>query len=164
MGLKFTVIDSRGPLAALVCLALLSGGLVAGCTPEINHRGYYSKAGALAHVGEGMAKSEVEGLMGSPSTTASINFNGDSYYYITSVTQGRSFLNPVETKREIIAIRFDREDRVTSVAQYGLQDGRIININTRKTPVIGQEFSLLKELFRNAPNLGPSDGILGRKL
>ncbi len=149
---------------AIVVLALLLGGMVTACTPEINHRGYYSKAGALSQVGEGMAKTEVEGILGSPSTTASINFAGDSYYYITSVTQGRAFLDPVEVKREIIAIRFDKSDQVSSVAQYGLEDGRIININTRKTPVAGQEFSLLKELFRNQTNVGPGIGNLKRKI
>jgi outer membrane protein assembly factor BamE (lipoprotein component of BamABCDE complex) len=45
---------------------------------------------------EGMAKSEVEAIMGSPSTTASVNLQGDSYYYISSVTTQRSFLDPQE--------------------------------------------------------------------
>jgi outer membrane protein assembly factor BamE (lipoprotein component of BamABCDE complex) len=134
--------------------SLLTTGLVAGCTPEINHRGYYAKSGALSQVNEGMAKSEVEGIMGSPSTTASINFQGDSFYYISSVTQGRAFLNPVETKREVIAIRFDKQDQVQSVANYALEDGRVININTRKTPVPGAEFNLLNELLRGASSGG----------
>jgi outer membrane protein assembly factor BamE (lipoprotein component of BamABCDE complex) len=95
-----------------------------------------------------MPKSEVEGILGSPSTTASVNFQGDSYYYITSITQGRSFLEPREVNREVIAVRFDKQDQVTSVAQYALEDGRIININSRKTPVPGDEFSILNELFR----------------
>lgn len=156
------VANRRFPL--VVAVALLSGVGLAACTPQLNHRGYYSKAGALSQVGEGMAKTEVEAIMGSPSTTASINFAGDSYYYITSVTQGRAFLDPVEVKREVIAVRFDKEDQVTSVAQYGLEDGRIININSRKTPVAGQEFSLLKELFRNQTNVGPGTDNLKRKL
>jgi outer membrane protein assembly factor BamE (lipoprotein component of BamABCDE complex) len=129
-------------------LGLVLCGLVAGCSPEINYRGYRAKPGALAQVSEGMPKSEVEGILGSPSTTASINFQGDSYYYITSVTQGRSFLEPREVNREVIAVRFDKQDQVVSVAQYALEDGRIININDRKSPVAGQEFSILKELFR----------------
>lgn len=127
-------------------------GLVAGCTPEINHRGYYPKPGALGQVAEGMPKSEVEGILGSPSTTASVNFQGDSYYYITSVTKGRAFLDPIETNREVIAVRFDQQDQVTSVAQYGLEDGRIININDRKTPVAGADFNILKEFFRDDIN------------
>jgi outer membrane protein assembly factor BamE (lipoprotein component of BamABCDE complex) len=136
--------------------------LLAGCSPEINHRGYYPKAGALAQVSEGMAKSEVESILGSPSTTASINFQGDSYYYITSISQGRSFLEPIETSREVIAVRFDKQDQVSSVAQYGLEDGRIININSRKTPAAGQEFSLLKELFRSGAKFGPkAPGLVG---
>lgn len=147
-----------------LAFAALTACLVAGCTPEINHRGYYPKAGALAQVSEGMAKTEVESIMGSPSTTASVNFQGDSYYYITSTTKGRAFLDPVETSREVIAVRFDRNDQVSSVAQYGLEDGRIIDMNTGKTPVAGAEFSLLRELFRNAPNVGPSQNVLQRRL
>jgi outer membrane protein assembly factor BamE (lipoprotein component of BamABCDE complex) len=130
-------------VAAFLCL-----GLVAACSPEINRRGYYPKAGALAQVSEGMAKSEVEGILGSPSTTASINFQGDSYYYISSVSQGRAFLEPIETQREVIAVRFNKQDAVTSVAQYGLEDGRVININSRETPSPGSEFNILNELLR----------------
>ena len=142
-----------------VVLVLSIVGLVAGCTPEINHRGYYPKAGALAQVAEGMPKTEVEGILGSPSTTASINFQGDSYYYITSITQGRSFLEPKEIKREVIAVRFDQQDQVTSVAQYGLEDGRVINLNSRKTPVAGAEFSILKELLRSGGTVAPGSNI-----
>ena len=133
------------PNSACVIVTLLA---LAACSPEINHRGYYPKAGALAQVSEGMPKSEVEGVLGSPSTTASINFQGDSYYYISSVTQGRAFLEPEEIRREVIAVRFDQQDQVTSVAQYGLEDGRIINLNSRKTPVPGSEFNILNELFK----------------
>jgi outer membrane protein assembly factor BamE (lipoprotein component of BamABCDE complex) len=129
--------------------------LLTACSPEINHRGYYPKKGALAQVAEGMSKSEVEGILGSPSTTASVNFSGDSYYYITSVTRDRSFLAPVETGREVIAVRFSQQDQVTSVAQYGLEDGRIINLNTRETPTPGKEFSLLKELLRTGAKFAP---------
>ncbi len=126
----------------------LFASVLSACSPEINHRGYIAKAGAFGQLSEGMNKTEVEGILGSPSTTASVNFQGDSYYYITSLTEGRSFLKPVETQREIIAVRFDKQDRVAGLAQYGLQDGRIINLQTRKTPIVGSEFSLLQELFK----------------
>ena len=139
------------------------------CTPEINHRGYYAKPGAFAQITEGMAKSQVEGILGSPSTTASINFQGDSYYYITSITERSSFLTPVETNREIIAVRFSKNDQVTSTAQYGLQDGRVININSRKTPIAGNELTILQEMFGalGLGNSGPGNNtqdILKRKL
>jgi outer membrane protein assembly factor BamE (lipoprotein component of BamABCDE complex) len=132
---------------AMWLFAGASATLISGCSPEINHRGYYAKSGSFSQVREGMAKSEVESVLGSPSTTASVNLQGDSYYYITSVTKGRAFLQPTEVSREIIAIRFDKGDQVVSFAQYGLEDGRIFNMNDRATPVPGREFSILKELF-----------------
>jgi outer membrane protein assembly factor BamE (lipoprotein component of BamABCDE complex) len=160
MFMQSILFDSR--VRTFLVVATLSS-LVAGCTPEINHRGYYAKAGALSQVAEGMPKSEVEGILGSPSTTASVNFQGDSYYYITSITQGRAFLDPVETNREVIAVRFDQQDQVSSVAQYGLEDGRIININDRKTPVSGKEFSILKEFFRGETGAPKGQRNLARR-
>lgn len=127
----------------------LSATFLAGCTPRIDHRGYVAAPGAFDQIQEGMAKPEVEAVLGSPSTTASINFQGDSYYYISSTTKGRAFLTPKETNREVIAVRFDQNDQVTSFAQYGLEDGRIIDLNTRKTPVAGAENTVLKKLFKD---------------
>ena len=92
----------------------------------------------------------------SPSTTASVNYNGDSYYYITSVTESRAFLTPKETSREVIAIRFDQEDRVQTFAQYGLQDGRIIDVNTRKSAVIGEDTSILTQLLKGVGSANKS--------
>jgi outer membrane protein assembly factor BamE (lipoprotein component of BamABCDE complex) len=103
-----------------------------------------------------MTKTEVESILGSPSTTASINFQGDSYYYITSITETKAFLKPKETSREVIAIRFNRDDQVESFAQYGLEDGRIIDINSRTTPVVGAELSVLQDLFRGILRSRPS--------
>ncbi len=148
-------------LAALCCAAFL-----AGCSPSVEHRGYVAKPGAFAQISNGMAKSEVEGILGSPSTTASVNFQGDSYYYITSTTKGRAFLLPKETSREVIAVRFDQNDQVQSFSQYGLEDGRIIDVNTRKTPVVGEDLGILKNIFRGLlnSNAGPGGSNLGRKI
>ena len=131
--------------------------------PTVEHRGYIAKPGAFNQISNGMSKLEVEGVLGSPSTTACVKYKGDSYYYITSITESRAFLTPAETNREVIAIRFNQQDQVESFAQYGLQDGRIIDVNTRKTLVAGEDTSFLKKLFRGigASSTGP---MLGRKL
>jgi len=132
----------------------------ASCTPNIDYRGYLAKPGAFAQIQEGMAKSEVEATLGSPSTTASVNFHGDSYYYISSVTEQKAFMNPTEIKREVIAIRFNTEDRVASFGQYGLEDGRIIDMNSRKTPTKGREFSVLQQIFGNLGKPGEGGSII----
>ena len=152
------IVKTRNGKASQIIVIGLMLSLMAACTPQINHRGYYPKAGAFAQVTEGMAKTEVEGILGSPSTTASVNFQGDSYYYITSTTEARSFLTPVETNREVIAVRFNKNDQVASTAQYGLQDGRVIDINSRKTPVTGSELTLLQELLHSLTSATPGTG------
>jgi outer membrane protein assembly factor BamE (lipoprotein component of BamABCDE complex) len=142
-------------LVALPRLVIVFTGIfLAACSPRIDHHGYQAKPGAFAQIDRGMTRTEVEGILGSPSTTASVNFDGDSNYYITSTTATRSFMTPKELKREVIAVRFNREERVESFAQYGLEDGKIININDRQSPVTGGERSILQDLFK---------GILGSK-
>ena len=132
-------------LAAALCATLM-----AGCSPTVDHRGYMAKPGAFDQITSGMSKTEVVSILGSPSTTASAVIQGDSYYYITSITEGRAFLTPKETNREVIAIRFDRNDQVQSFAQYGMQDGRVIDMNSNKTAVLGEDTSLVKKLLRGA--------------
>ena len=144
------------PRAALWLVVAFSATLIASCSPTIDHHGYIAKPGAFGQISEGMSKTEVEGILGSPSTTASINFQGDSNYYITSITQSRAFLQAKEVSREVIAVRFDKNDQVTSFAQYGLEDGRIININSRQTPVVGNELGVLQDIFRGIMGSKPS--------
>ncbi|MBM3519636.1 MAG: outer membrane protein assembly factor BamE [Alphaproteobacteria bacterium] len=143
-----------------------SAAVLAGCQPTVEHRGYMAKPGAFDQIANGMSKTEVEGLLGSPSTTASVKIQADSYYYITSISESRAFLAPKETNREVIAIRFDANDQVESFGQYGLEDGRVININDRRTPVLGEDLSILQQIFRNLLNtpVGPGGDMLQRKI
>lgn len=136
--------------------------VLAGCSPTISHRGYVPKPGAFDQITNGMSKMEVEGILGTPSTTASVQYKGDSYYYITSITQSKAFLKD-ETDRSVIAIRFNESGQVKSFAQYGLQDGRVIDVNTNATPVVGEDTSIISALLRTSK--GTSTGpMLGRKL
>ncbi len=47
------------------------------------------------------------------------------------------------------SIRFDQVDQVQSFAQYTLEDGQIVNVNSRTTPTKGREFTILQQLFGN---------------
>jgi outer membrane protein assembly factor BamE (lipoprotein component of BamABCDE complex) len=144
-------------------LAICGFGLLAACAGNIDHRGYLAKPGAFAQIHEGMSKTEVQGILGSPSTTASVNLRGDSYYYISSTTNQTMFLKPREVDRQVIAIRFDQNDQVANFAQYGLEDGRIIDINTRETPAKGRELTFLQQVFGNLGKPGAGGAILPGK-
>ncbi len=131
--------------------AMLAAGLallLASCTATVMHHGYLPRKGDLEQLREGMTKAEVEALLGSPSTTATIESLNDSYYYISSTTKQTAFLKPQEVDRRILAIRFDRNGMVRSFAVYGLEDGQIVNISDRETPAAGKEAGILASLFR----------------
>ena len=130
--------------------------VLSACSPDIQTRGYIAKPGAFDQIRNGMPKTEVEAILGSPSTTASIKYNGDSYYYITSVTEGRPMNYPKEISREVIAIRFDQSDMVQSFGQYTLEDGRVVALNDNSTPVVGEDLSILQNIFRILIRLYPA--------
>lgn len=149
----------RSRIALLVSLAA-AGAAAAACSPTVDHRGYLAKAGAFDSIRQGMSKTEVEAVLGSPSTTASVNVQGDSYYYISSITEQRAFLTPTERSRQVIAVRFDQGDQVASFGQYGLDDGKVVSINERTTPTSGRELTVLQQIFSNFGKPGPGGAIL----
>jgi len=138
-------------------LALGLVGLTAACSPVVDHRGYLPHGDDLKKVQVGMSKTEVQALLGSPSTSATVNFQGDSYYYISDTVEQEAFFRPTVVDRQIFAIRFTRTDQVESFALYGLEDGRIIDFNTRQTPTRGKELTLLQQLFGNIGKFDPGD-------
>jgi outer membrane protein assembly factor BamE (lipoprotein component of BamABCDE complex) len=121
----------------------------AACQPTIDYRGYQARSGDLAKVQVGMPKAEVEALLGSPSTTASVALQGDSYYYISSRIEQTAFFDPKETDRQVFAIRFDANDQVVSFANYGIEDGQVVDISTRRTPTKGRELTIVQQLLGN---------------
>ena len=135
--------------------------VLAGCAPEVEHRGYMPKPGAFDQISNGMNKMEVEGIMGTPSTTASVQYKGDSFYYITQITTSKAFLTS-ETDRTVIAIRFNEDGKVKSYAQYGLQDGRVIDINTNSTPVYGEDTSIISALLRTSKGTRTAPMLQGK--
>ena len=138
--------------AGFMVLAL---AVLANCSPVVDHRGYLPRQGDMENLQQGMSKVEVEALLGSPSTTATVNLSGDSYYYISSVVEQRAFLRPKEVERQVVAIRFDENNQVESFAHYGLEDGRVINFSSRETPTRGREMGILQQLLSNAGNVSP---------
>jgi hypothetical protein len=51
---------------------------------------------------------------------------------------------------------------VQSFGNYGLEDGQIIDFNTRKTPTRGRDFTILQQLFQNLGRFTPNTKAPGR--
>lgn len=153
----------RRPIkAALVGTVTAVALFTAACEPIRDYRGFVAQEDVLSQLQVGMSKSDVERVMGTPSASSSIN--GKSFYYISSVFETTAFFEPEEIDRRVIAFRFDEDDTVSSIANYGLQDGRIFDFISRKTPTHGKEVTILAQLFGNIGRFDNASGALNDRI
>jgi outer membrane protein assembly factor BamE (lipoprotein component of BamABCDE complex) len=127
-------------------LALGTALFLAGCVGETLQRGYVPSENALQQVQVGAPREQVLIALGTPSTTA--DFGGEVFYYISQkATRPVAFMNAHVVDQTVLAIYFDKNSQVSKVANYGLQDGQIVDFVTRTTPTGGKDFSFLAQLF-----------------
>ena len=126
--------------AALVC-ALIAGG----CTQNYQ-RGYILAEGALEQVPLGAPQEQVLIALGTPSTVATVS--GEVFYYISARTEQTSFFPEKTVDQRVVAVYFDKNRRVQRLANYGVEDGKIIDFISRTTPTSGQEMSYLTYVFK----------------
>lgn len=131
----------------LIAAALAASALLGGCgISQTYQRGYVLVEGALEQVPLGASQEQVLIVLGTPSTVATVS--GEVFYYISQRTQQTSFLPQKVIDQRVVAVYFDKNRRVQRVANYGLQDGKIFDFISRRTPAGGQELSYLTYLFK----------------
>jgi len=132
----------------LICGAALV--LLIACAPVISQRGYIPDPANEGAIKVGTdTKTTVQSRLGYASTTAT--FGNDSWYYISSTEKQVAFFTPTVLKRQVVAIYFDKANKVTGVRHYGLQDGHVITFESRETPARGRETTFLQELLKATP-------------
>ncbi len=109
--------------------------------------GYVMDSRLLEQVRTGSSAEQVLVVLGSPSTTSTIG--GSAWYYISSKTsQSLAFQKPQVVDRRIFAVYFDGKKRVERVANYGLEDGQVVDFNNRTTPTAGGDSSFVQNMLQ----------------
>jgi outer membrane protein assembly factor BamE (lipoprotein component of BamABCDE complex) len=130
----------------LALVALIGAGSLSACTPVVDRRGFLADESQTAAFAAGVdTKETVLTRMGNPSQTGV--FDEQTWYYISAVQNQTAFYRPRTTERSITAISFAEDDKVASVRTFGLQDGRVISYDTRRTPTRGREVTFLEQIF-----------------
>jgi len=140
--------------ASALILPLLTALPLGGCfTTSYNH-GHVITTSMLDQVEVGSSREQVELVLGSPSTTSSLS--GDAYYYISQKTATTAFLKPDIVEQRVVAVYFDEDGFVKDIGNYSLEDGKIVDIVTRKTRTGGADYGFLTQILRGAtsPSLG----------
>ena len=126
---------------------------------HIEKRGYIFDDRSKEILTEGMKKIDVLSVMGSPSTTSSSN--GEKFYYISNKFYKYSFLTPREIERTIVVIGFDKNEIITSIEEYALKDGKVIDYKSEKTIPGGTEATILQDLLDATGRYTSSEAIAG---
>ena len=127
-------------------MALSLGGCL-GYDGELQH-GYVVDQQTLAQVKTGASAENVLQIMGTPSTTSTVG--GDAWYYISQKTESKlRFMRPQIVDQRVLAIYFTKAKKVERVANYGLEDGRVVDLVSRTTPTGGAESTFIRNMFKN---------------
>ena len=149
----------RTSLLRLILLGI-AGAALSGCLGydgDIVH-GYQLDPQAAADVKPGQTAEQVLVTLGSPSTTSTVG--GTAWYYISQKTdRSIAFMKPSVTDRKIYAVYFDKVKKVERIANYGLQDGKVVDFATGTTPTFGADSSIVKSLFFN---FNPLQGMMSK--
>jgi len=141
-----------GLLLAMACLTAVSTAALTACSPVIEQRGYILDEKSLKRIKPHQTSmDQVRDIMGSPSTSSTITNGpgGEAFYYISSRFETEAFYPPEEVERTVVAIYFTKENVVDEVSYYGLQDGQVVDLQTRTTPTRGKELTVLGQIFSN---------------
>ena len=126
------------------------GAIIVGCASvgdtlnprEVINTGYVADPQALELVPVGSSREQVLLSLGSPSTTAT--FDTEALYYISQKrVRGAAFMRPKVVDQRVLAIYLGTDDRVTQIADYGLQDGKVFDFISRTTPTGGKDNSFV---------------------
>jgi outer membrane protein assembly factor BamE (lipoprotein component of BamABCDE complex) len=129
------------------------------CSTVVENRGYIFNPEIQEKISQGMDKSEIISLLGTPSTIS--ESTGLKYYYISNKFLKYAFLNPQEIERTIQVISFDENENVKDIEEYTLKDGRIIVYNSDKTIPKGTEATIIQDLFDNTGRYTSKEAIAG---
>ena len=134
----------------LIFPTLTAVTVLLGCVPVENQRGYVPDQEAVSSIQVGMDNKEsVSKKLGDPSTAAT--FGNDVWYYMSAHVEQNAFFAPRATERNILAIEFAKDGKVTDMHKYSLADGRVVDFVSRETPTRGRELTLLQQIFNAVP-------------
>ena len=142
------VIARRRTLKIVAALGIALS--LAACSTEsfIAHRteGYVISDSALQQIRPGQSADLVVAVLGSPQTTNTFG-EQTAFYYIETKIDRTAFGLRMPQERRLLAVYFDKNSKVVSKTLYGLEDGRIVDMDSHRTPSYGQDRSFVESIM-----------------
>ena len=134
-------------LTFLVGVGLVALSLSA-CAENLSLHGYVPDATREAQIASGQAtQPQVAEVLGTPSILAP--FDPRIWIYFSQIQRQVAFFKPEIVSRQIFLVEFDDTGHVHDTRRYSMADGKTITPVGRTTPTLGNELTLLQQLFGN---------------
>ena len=141
---------SRGLIGLFGAVAL---SLAAACSPIKHSHGYTPRSDELDKIKVGVdTRSSVQNKLGRPSTLGA--FDDDDWIYISIKSETLAFLEPEVVEKRVVLVTFNKEGVVADVGNYGLEDGKVIDLVSRTTPTSGRKLTIVQQIFANIGRYG----------
>jgi len=93
-------------------------------------------------------------ILGTPSTTSTVG--GDAWYYVSQrMERPLAFMQPKVTDQRVLALYFDKDKKIQRIADYGMEDGKVINFQSRTTPIAGGDAGLVRSMLAATASYWP---------
>lgn len=146
-GQRIAATGDKVRLVGRVAVISIAALCLSACSAQVANHGHVFSQDEIAQIRPGMSKDQVKLILGTPDTKSSIG--GDAFYYISSRHETLAFMPSKVTERRVLAVYFDEYNTTTKVTQYGLKDGKIIDIASGKTPSHGRQLGFIQQMFGN---------------
>lgn len=117
------------------------------------HTGNMPSDDKVAQVKVGQTQDEVYTLLGSPSSVSSLDEN--EWIYMSSTLKKAAFLTPKVIDRDVLAIRFDKKGKVSSIAHLDENSGTQIKPDKDQTESGGHNPGFFKKYFGGVGTFSP---------
>lgn len=137
------------PLSAVAVAVLLSACSGSGLALTTQRtQGYSISQDALAQIRPGQSQALVTTVLGSPQTTNSFA-NETAYYYVQTKVEETAFGLDMVKDRTVLAVYFDKNKKVVDKAVYGTKDGKVFQIESRRTPSFGEDRTFIESIMKS---------------
>ena len=137
-------------LAGTLAAALL----VQACAPINRNHGYVPPPSVVSTLAIGDSREDVVTKVGRPTTTC---LSGDStLYYVQSRFRHFGLLAPEETEREVLALSFTPDGRLGNIERFGLEQGRVVQLNPARTAEVFADRTFVTQLLGNLTRFNPA--------
>lgn len=144
--------------AALCAAAALALGACG--EPRYAVQGYAPRSDELQRLTMGEdTTATVRRKLGEPTILGT--FESGTWYYVSTVTEQRTYHLPEPIDRTVVQLAFNDAGVLESVNRYGLEDGRVVDLETRTTPTFGRELTLVQQLLGNVGRFNDEGNTIG---